>query len=160
MFDAVIGLLGLLVGSFLNVVIYRVPAMMDREERDWYRAYTARNEQPKTAPEPTEEEPFNLIQPGSSCPKCGAPVKPHQNIPILSYLLLRGRCASCGVSIALRYPIIEGLTRSLSGAANSASNRVRPEAAPTIEPTVAPLQSVSSPAITEIVVERRVSIRP
>jgi leader peptidase (prepilin peptidase)/N-methyltransferase len=109
-FDAVIGLLGLLVGSFLNVVIYRVPAMMDREERDWYRAYTARNDQTKTAPEPAAEEPFNLIQPGSSCPKCGAPVKSHQNIPILSYLFLRGRCASCGVSIPLRYPIIEGLT--------------------------------------------------
>jgi len=109
-FDIVAGLLGLLVGSFLNVVIYRVPTMMDREERDWHRAYTAQNEQLKTAPEPTEEEPFNLIRPGSSCPKCGAPVKPHQNIPILSYLFLRGRCASCGVRIALRYPIIEGLT--------------------------------------------------
>jgi len=109
-FDAVIGLLGLLVGSFLNVVIYRVPAMMDREERDWHQAYATRNEQTKKAPEPTEEEPFNLIQPGSSCPKCGAPVKPHQNIPILSYLFLRGRCANCGISIPLRYPIIEGLT--------------------------------------------------
>jgi leader peptidase (prepilin peptidase)/N-methyltransferase len=108
-FDIVAGLFGLLVGSFLNVVIYRVPVMMDREEQDWLRAYAARNEQPQATPEATEEEPFNLIRPGSSCPKCGAPVKPHQNIPILSYLFLRGRCASCGVRIALRYPIIEGL---------------------------------------------------
>ncbi len=113
-FFVVTGILGLLVGSFLNVVIYRVPVMMDREERDWYRTYITRNETPEPMPEQTDEEPFNLIQPGSSCPACGAPVKPHQNIPILSYLFLRGRCASCSVSIPLRYPVIEGLTCLLS----------------------------------------------
>ena len=88
--------------------------MMDREERDWHHSYAARNDEPATTPEPSEEKPFNLIEPGSSCPACGAPVRPHQNIPILSYLFLRGRCASCGVRIALRYPIIEGLTCILS----------------------------------------------
>ena len=113
-FCTVAGLFGLLVGSFLNVVIYRIPAMMDREERDWHQAYNARNEQPDTTPEAAAEKPFNLLQPGSSCPKCGAPVKAHQNIPILSYLFLRGRCANCGVKIALRYPVIEGLTAAVS----------------------------------------------
>jgi len=113
-FDTVIGLFGLLIGSFLNVVIYRVPVMMDREERDWHRAYAARDEQPEKTPEPTAEDPFNLIQPGSACPECGAPVKAHQNLPILSYLFLRGHCASCGVKIPLRYPIIEGLTALVS----------------------------------------------
>ncbi len=114
MFDIVVGLFGLLIGSFLNVVIYRVPVMMDREEQDWHQAWAARDEQPTTAPVPKAHEPFNLIQPGSACPKCGAPVKAHQNIPILSYLFLGGRCASCGVKIPLRYPIIEGLTGLIS----------------------------------------------
>ncbi len=113
-FDIVIGILGLLIGSFLNVVIYRVPAMMDREERDWHRAYAAGSKPPEENQEPTAEEPFNLIRPASACPKCGAPVKPHQNIPILSYLLLRGRCAGCGVRIPIRYPLIEGFTGIIS----------------------------------------------
>ena len=114
MFDFVIGILGLLIGSFLNVVIYRVPVMMDREEQDWHRAFTARDASPEATPATSEEEPFNLIQPGSACPKCGAPVKAHQNIPILSYLFLRGRCANCDVGIPLRYPLIEGLTGIVS----------------------------------------------
>ena len=125
MYVTVIGLLGLLVGSFLNVVIYRVPVMMDREEHDWHQAYTTQDVQSRTeitsagAQSRTEIEsagnkPFNLKQPGSSCPKCGASIKPHQNIPILSYLFLRGRCANCGVSIPFRYPAIEGLTCILS----------------------------------------------
>jgi len=138
-FDIVVGLFGLIVGSFLNVVIYRVPAMMDREEQSWHRAWTAQNHPPAIAPEtldreqidwvpidpqltdpepvdpqPVDEEPFNLMQPGSACPKCGAPVKPYQNIPILSYLLLGGHCASCGAKISLRYPMVEGLTGIVS----------------------------------------------
>ena len=99
--------------------------MMDREERDWHRAYTEQKAQSRTevasagAQSRAEvasagEEPFNLMVPGSSCPKCDAPIKPLQNIPILSYLVLRGRCASCGVSIPLRYPAIEGLTCMVS----------------------------------------------
>jgi len=113
-FDIVVGLFGLLIGSFLNVVIYRVPIMMDREERDWHRAFAARHEPSKTTPEPATDEPFNLVHPPSACPKCGTPVKPHQNIPILSYLLLRGRCAGCGTRITLRYPLVEALTACLS----------------------------------------------
>ena len=124
-YDIVIGIFGLLVGSFLNVVIYRVPAMMDREEQDWHHDYTTKNVQSRaevasagtqSRKEITsaESKPFNLMQPASSCPKCDAPIKPHQNIPILSYLFLRGRCANCGVSIPLRYPAIEALTCIMS----------------------------------------------
>ena len=114
MFDIVVGIFGLLIGSFLNVVIYRVPEMMDREERDWHQAWATRDEQPAELPQPTPEEPFNLLQPGSACPKCSAPIKAWQNIPILSYLFLHGRCANCGVKIPLRYPIVEALTGLLS----------------------------------------------
>jgi len=88
--------------------------MMDREERDWYRTYIARIETAESPAEQTDAEPFNLIRPGSSCPACGAPIKAHQNIPILSYVALRGRCANCGINIPLRYPVIEGLTCLLS----------------------------------------------
>ncbi len=77
---AVIGVLGLLVGSFLNVVIYRLP----------------RGE--------------SLVTPGSHCPSCGAPVKPYDNIPVVSWLLLRGRCRSCAAPISPRYPLVEALT--------------------------------------------------
>jgi len=113
-FDIVIGMFGLLIGSFLNVVIYRVPVMMDREEQDWHQAYAARDEKPVTTPQVSVLEPFNLIQPGSACPQCGAPVKAYQNIPILSYLFLRGRCAGCDIRIPFRYPFIEGLTALVS----------------------------------------------
>lgn len=104
------GVLGLLVGSFLNVVIYRLPIMMDREERAWHRALTTQLDAAGAMPEPAPESPFDLIRPGSACPQCGAPVRWHQNLPILSYLLLRGRCAGCGVSIPIRYPVVEALT--------------------------------------------------
>ena|SRR5665811_262829 len=77
------GVLGALFGSFLNVVAYRLP----RHE--------------------------SLVTPGSHCPKCDTPVKPYDNIPILSWLLLRGRCRSCGESISPRYPLVEALTASL-----------------------------------------------
>ena len=78
-----IGLLGLLLGSFLNVVIYRLP----------------RGE--------------SLTKPASRCPSCGAPVKPYDNIPVVSWLLLRGRCRNCGTRISARYPIVEALTAAV-----------------------------------------------
>jgi len=102
--------LGLLIGSFLNVVIYRLPIMMDREERAWHRALTAQLDASAAAPETAPEPPFDLIRPRSACPQCGAPVRAHQNLPIFSYLLLRGRCAGCGAGIPIRYPVIEALT--------------------------------------------------
>jgi leader peptidase (prepilin peptidase) / N-methyltransferase len=101
-------LLGLCIGSFLNVVIYRVPVMMEREER----AYCG--ELLELAQEPEQPERFDLVQPNSHCPGCGHAIKPWENIPVLSYLFLRGRCGQCDKHISLRYPIIELVTAVLS----------------------------------------------
>jgi leader peptidase (prepilin peptidase)/N-methyltransferase len=107
--------LGLVLGSFLNVVIHRVPIMMERE----WREQCAQLEQPDhaaTMPAPPPPGRFNLIVPRSACPACKAPITALQNIPVLSYLVLRGRCAKCGVRISPRYPIVEALTGILSAA--------------------------------------------
>jgi leader peptidase (prepilin peptidase) / N-methyltransferase len=101
--------LGLLVGSFLNVVIYRLPIILDRQWRE--QCAELHNTEP-----PAATEPFNLVVPRSACPSCKAPITALQNIPIVSYLVLKGRCASCGVRISPRYPIIEALTGILSAA--------------------------------------------
>jgi leader peptidase (prepilin peptidase)/N-methyltransferase len=130
--------LSLLVGSFLNVVIYRLPIML---ERDWQAqarealevgGESARHESPPhqlalpelTTPESAaqgsasraHETPFNLVVPRSTCPHCGALIKAHQNIPVLSYALLGGRCANCRARISPRYPIVELATAVLSAA--------------------------------------------
>lgn len=103
------GMLGLMIGSFLNVVIYRLPIMM---ERAWRRESS---EYLQIAVEPTgDRESFNLIRPASRCPKCASPVRPWQNIPVISYLILGGKCANCRTTISVRYPIIEALTAVLS----------------------------------------------
>src|SRR3954469_23955931 len=102
--------LGLLVGSFLNVVIYRLPIILDRQ---WRRECA---ELHNNAAVVLPTEPFNLVVPRSACPGCKAPITALQNIPVLSYLVLRGRCASCGIRISPRYPLIEALTGILSAA--------------------------------------------
>ncbi|PSJ79584.1 prepilin peptidase [Neisseria iguanae] len=104
-----VAIVGLLIGSFLNVVIYRVPLMM---ERGWTQFAKEHLNLPFTA---EEEEPLTLSKPDSRCPKCYAPVKAWQNIPILSYLLLDGKCGSCKMPISIRYPMIELLTGVLFG---------------------------------------------
>lgn len=101
-------LFGALFGSFLNVVIYRLPVMM---ERDWQ--FQARQILEIDAPE-EPNAPFNLVTPNSRCPGCERPIKPWENVPILSYLLLRGKCKGCGTAISIRYPIIELATALLS----------------------------------------------
>ncbi len=100
-------LFGLLIGSFLNVVIHRLPIMM---ERDW-RAQCAE----LAGSEPPATEPLSLIAPRSRCPQCGRQIRALENIPILSYLLLRGRCPGCRQDISLRYPLVEALTGVLFG---------------------------------------------
>lgn len=99
-------ILGLLVGSFLNVVIHRLPRML---ERDW-RAQCAELRGESIPDEP----PLNLVTPASRCPTCGHKVRAWENIPVISYLLLRGRCSACGTPISKRYPVVELVTGLLS----------------------------------------------
>jgi leader peptidase (prepilin peptidase)/N-methyltransferase len=113
LFVATCLVLGLLVGSFLNVVIYRLPVMLERQWREQCAELSA--ESGATAsPAPVALERFNLMVPRSSCPACHAPITALQNIPLLSWVLLRGRCASCGRPISARYPLVEALTGVLS----------------------------------------------
>jgi leader peptidase (prepilin peptidase) / N-methyltransferase len=107
-----VGLLGLTVGSFLNVVIYRLPVMMERE----WRVHCAELvEGGNTAPTKSDnEETFTLSIPRSRCPHCGHAISALENIPVISYLWLRGRCSGCSAKISIRYPIIEFITALLS----------------------------------------------
>ena len=102
-------LLGLIVGSFLNVVIYRLPVMLDRQ----WRADCAELDSAGAAAKPAPA-PFNLIVPRSSCPACQRPIRAIHNIPVLSWLALRARCAHCQARISARYPAIELLCGVLS----------------------------------------------
>jgi len=106
LFVAVTGVLGLVIGSFLNVVIYRLPLIM---ERDW-RHQCAELE----GREIPEEEVFSLVRPRSACPGCKRPIRAVENIPVISWLMLRGKCAGCQQRISARYPAIELLTGLLS----------------------------------------------
>jgi leader peptidase (prepilin peptidase) / N-methyltransferase len=109
--------LGLLVGSFLNVVIYRVPVILQRQWREQCMELAATSATPDATPGSSAEapeEPFNLVVPRSACPACKAPITALQNIPVMSYLFLKGRCANCGTRISPRYPAIEALTGLLS----------------------------------------------
>jgi len=103
---ATLALLGLLVGSFLNVVIHRLPIMMERswqqEYRDYFDESSSDEEQSTAAP-----ERFNLMVPRSTCPHCGHAITALENIPILSWLMLRGRCRGCQARISARYPLVE-----------------------------------------------------
>jgi leader peptidase (prepilin peptidase)/N-methyltransferase len=129
--------LSLLVGSFLNVVIHRLPIMLDRQWRAQAEEMlgpessapppTADSLEPLSDLPPTADSPpppapappparYNLVTPRSACPHCNAGIKAHQNIPVLSYLLLGGKCANCGAPISPRYPIIEIATAVLSAA--------------------------------------------
>ena len=100
-------LLGLLIGSFLNVVIHRLPIMM---ERDWQ----AQCAEFSGAATPTFA-PLSLVSPRSRCPHCSRPIHALENIPVLSYLLLKGRCKGCGQTISPRYPLVEAVTGLLFG---------------------------------------------
>ena len=104
---------GLLVGSFLNVVIHRLPIMLERQWREECEALAREGASsgPHSPPQPRAR--FDLIVPRSACPACHAPITALQNVPIVSYLVLKGRCAACGVRISARYPLIEALTGAL-----------------------------------------------
>lgn len=109
-FVAAAVVLGLLVGSFLNVVIHRLPKMM---ERDWQ----AQCAELRGEASPAQANAENLWRPRSRCPHCGHQITALENIPVLSYLWLRGRCSGCKAAISLRYPAVEVLTAVLSGIA-------------------------------------------
>jgi leader peptidase (prepilin peptidase)/N-methyltransferase len=100
------GLFGLLFGSFLNVVIHRLPKMMQRES-DNYVAAESGKQLPHT-------DRYNLMVPRSACPHCKHQITALENIPVVSYLVLRGRCSNCKAPISPRYPAVEALTGALS----------------------------------------------
>ena len=111
-------LMGLLIGSFLNVVIYRVPVMLEREwaaQAAELASVTA--DAGAGAYAAPQGEPFNLMVPRSRCPSCGHEITALENIPVISWLVLRGRCSSCATPISIRYPAIELVTALLSGLA-------------------------------------------
>lgn len=123
------GLLGLLIGSFLNVVIYRLPVMMEREWHTQCVEFLAEEEAVKAGAEPSpllgtkdsetevlekKEKRFDLMFPSSHCPNCQHKIKAWENIPLISYLLLGRKCRQCGEKISMRYPLIELLTGVLS----------------------------------------------
>jgi len=103
----VAALFGLLIGSFLNVVIHRIPKMMQRES-DNYVAHESGKELPHT-------DRYNLMVPRSSCPHCGHQITAMENIPVVSWLVLGGKCRACKAPISPRYPIVELVTGLLSG---------------------------------------------
>jgi leader peptidase (prepilin peptidase) / N-methyltransferase len=108
LFAGSVFLLGLIIGSFLNVVIYRLPIILEREWRSQASEVLA-------AAEPAAPlGRFTLSSPRSACPKCKAPITALQNIPVVSWLVLRGRCASCKAKISVRYPLVELTTGLLS----------------------------------------------
>lgn len=107
LFITVCTVVGLVIGSFLNVVILRMPRMLELEEAAWLAEREGTDRDPKA-------KPFNLFVPRSHCPACGHVVRASENIPVLSYLWLKGKCSACGARISPRYPIIEALTALLS----------------------------------------------
>jgi leader peptidase (prepilin peptidase)/N-methyltransferase len=102
------------VGSFLNVVIHRLPVMMERQWREQCAELQPKGAAPGDPP--AAAEPYNLVVPRSACPACRAPIPAWHNVPVISWLLLRGRCASCQARISVRYPLIELLCGLLSAA--------------------------------------------
>jgi leader peptidase (prepilin peptidase)/N-methyltransferase len=107
LFVGITFVVGLLVGSFLNVVIHRLPIMMEREWQTQARDCL-------DLEHPAGEATLTLAKPASHCPHCGHAIRWYENIPLLSYLWLRGKCSSCGAAIGLRYPLVELLTAVLS----------------------------------------------
>ena len=106
LFIAVVALMSLMIGSFLNVVIHRMPKIIDRQ---WRAEVAEASGQPLP-----DEAAYNLMVPRSQCPSCGHAITALENVPVISYLVLRGRCAGCRSPISLRYPCVELLTGCLS----------------------------------------------
>lgn len=110
LFTGFVFAIGLVVGSFLNVVVHRLPKMLDRGWRRECRALLEPGA--AVADEPT----YNLVTPGSHCPACGHRIRPWENVPVVSWLVLRGRCSACGTRISARYPVVESVAAVLAAA--------------------------------------------
>jgi leader peptidase (prepilin peptidase)/N-methyltransferase len=106
-FVALCGIVGLMVGSFLNVVIHRLPKMLERE---WHAQCVE-----LSGGSAAEAPPYNLVVPRSACPHCGHRIGALENVPVISYLMLRGKCRGCGARISARYPVVETIGGLLSG---------------------------------------------
>ena len=116
-FVIVCGILGLAVGSFLNVVILRLPVMMERQWHSQCRELLDNGSEKtgkKIQPPLHAQERFDLVYPPSRCPQCGHNIKALENIPVLSYLILKGKCSGCGIRIPFRYPLVESVTALFS----------------------------------------------
>ena len=107
--------LGLAVGSFLNVVIYRLPVILERSWREQC-AQVSGEAAAATVPAGSAPQRFNLVVPRSACPACRAPIAAWHNIPLISWVMLRGRCVDCGAAISVRYPLVEALSGVLCAA--------------------------------------------
>ena len=110
LYAALAALFGLLIGSFLNVVIYRLPKIM---ELGWDAEHAAYAAQKKGEEPPAPKKRFSLLSPPSRCQQCGHRIRWYENIPVISYLALMGRCSSCKAPIGVRYPLVELLTAAL-----------------------------------------------
>lgn len=113
---AICGLAGLIVGSFLNVVIHRLPKMLERSWDEQAADLLEQKDQPEAAKKlrPAQSHRYNLVTPPSTCPHCSHRIRAYENIPIVSYLILRGRCGSCSAPISVRYPIVEAISGILA----------------------------------------------
>ena len=105
-------IISLMVGSFLNVVIYRLPIMMERSWQHEFQNYFQSTQQSTSIDENLER--FDLVKPDSTCPNCGHRIRAWENIPVISWLMLRGKCAKCSAAISIRYPLVELGTALLS----------------------------------------------
>ena len=108
-FLSLVFIISLMVGSFLNVVIYRLPIMMERSWQREYQEYFSTQES-QASDNPT----FNLVKPDSTCPKCGHKIRAWENIPLISWVFLKGKCSNCATPISARYPLVELTTGLLS----------------------------------------------
>jgi leader peptidase (prepilin peptidase)/N-methyltransferase len=105
------GILGLLVGSFINVVVYRLPIMM---EIAWRKETNSASDSGIEVPAHIDADRFSLWRPASTCPHCNTPIAAYRNVPIVSFLLLGGRCGSCREPISARYPLVEAFVGIVS----------------------------------------------
>lgn len=113
-FLSIVAVLGLIIGSFLNVVIHRLPVMMHNSWRQQCHDFIGSDNKQQDKEPQQANATYNLMVPRSACPHCGHAITALENIPVLSYLFLKGKCSECGKAISIRYPIVEAVTALMS----------------------------------------------